>query len=74
MFFKTSDITYKRINEDFLDKHDIQSDSINVLDDAELDDWVRYGKKAIIPSGDIAGRLLSSQRKNRTTEAHIESA
>ena len=50
--------TYKRINEDFLDKTDVQIDNVSVLDDirAELDDWFRYGKEPsfnpeILPDG-----------------------
>jgi surface protein len=39
-----------KVNEDFLDNHGIQTDSINVIDDirAELDDWVNYGKEPSI--------------------------
>lgn len=35
--------TYKRINEDYLDKTDIDQESVSVLDDvrAELDEWIR---------------------------------
>ena len=47
-----------KVNEDFLDNHGIQTDSINVIDDirAELDEWVNYGKEPsinpeILPDG-----------------------